>query len=176
MRRVALVNPSEVKAISSPLEALDQKRQEALFTDALRVDKLLEEGFTPQARTLLENRLQEIQNLGGDPSDTQEILDTLNSGGAADARKALRPTLIAGQVEGFLPAPGGGKSLGLSKDKTQHIVQNTDGTITLVPTGIEVADVAAGWVCVQSSGILPDWTAGPVLQNNKVVVTRPDGH
>lgn len=175
LAQLAVVNPQAATAISNPLAALDQRRQEALFTDALRVDKLLEEGFTPQARTLLENRLQEIQKLGGDPSDTQEILDSLNSGGAAAARKAIRPTIIAGQVQGVLPAPGGGKSLGLSKDQTQHIIQNPDGTITLQPTGIEVPR-GTGESEVKATEILDDGTTVQIMKNGTVNVTDPEGN
>jgi len=172
--QLATVNPERAKAIGQPLLALDERREQALATDALRVDKLLDEGFTPQATKLLQNRIDDIIKLGGDPTDTQEILNTLQNEGSAAARTLLRPTLIAGQSRGLIPTGDGSEFKGMNKDKTKAFFLKTDGTIKTVDTGagVPAADAAE----VKSSEILDDGTTIQIMKSGKVNVTGPEGN
>jgi len=102
-QQLQLVNPEEAAAIGDPLRVLNQEQQQALFTDALRGDKLLEADFPGKAAELFQNRINEIDRAGRDSSDTREILNALINEGPEAARRLLEPTLIMGRIGGFLP-------------------------------------------------------------------------
>lgn len=103
LRQLGLVNPAEAKAISDPLRALDKERKQAFFDDALASSKLVEAGFIGKAIERLENRLIDIDKLGGDPSETLEGLQVLREQGPGAFLKLVEPTLILGRSGGFLP-------------------------------------------------------------------------
>lgn len=174
-QQLLTVNPERAQAIGAPILQLTEQREQALFDDASATDKMLAEGLEGPARDRLVNRLENINALGGDPSDTQEILDALDSGGTAAARKLMRPTIILGQSQGKIPLPGNNKSLGLSKDKTQLIVQRPDGSIELQPTGIE-APAGTAVSEVKATEILDDGTTIQILKDGTVNVTDTEGN
>jgi len=84
---------------------LDQQRQKALFLDAREVNTRLGAGDVNGAFGVLGERLDIIEELGGDPSDTREIIDLVNSGNIQGARDLLDITDQVGVQQGFLSDP-----------------------------------------------------------------------
>ncbi len=69
------------------IQQLDENRKQALLEDAFSIQQALQAGDTSTARLTLVNRLQAIQQLGGDPSDTDSLLLDIERG---DTDKALQ--------------------------------------------------------------------------------------
>jgi len=69
--------------------ALDEQRQKAMAIDARGVNTALKNRNTPLARRLINNRLADLGRLGGDPTETQNILDGINSGDIEGTIKEL---------------------------------------------------------------------------------------
>jgi len=69
--------------------ALDEQRQAAMFIDARGVNTALIGGNVELARRLLNNRLDNLGQLEGNPSETQSILDRINSGDIEGTIKEL---------------------------------------------------------------------------------------
>jgi len=88
-------------------EALSKDRLTAMVKDSYGVKTLLESGKTDAALKLLKNRIEHINKLGGDPTDTKAVYDQLVSGDPtqfAAAQKTLTDVVDAG-VAGGLWAP-----------------------------------------------------------------------
>lgn len=88
-------------------EALSHERLKAMVQDSYGVKTLLESGKTDAALKLLKNRIDHINKLGGDPTDTKSVYDQLVSGDPtqfAAAQKTLTDVVDAG-VAGGLWAP-----------------------------------------------------------------------
>lgn len=88
-------------------EALSKDRLTAMVKDSYGVKTLLEGGKTDAALKLLKNRIDHINKLGGDPTDTKSVYDQLVSGDPtqfAAAQKTLTDVVDAG-VAGGLWAP-----------------------------------------------------------------------
>jgi len=88
-------------------EALSKERLTAMVKDSYGVKTLLESGKTDAALKLLKNRIDHINKLGGDPTDTKSVYDQLVSGDPtqfAAAQKTLTDVVDAG-VAGGLWAP-----------------------------------------------------------------------
>lgn len=77
---------------------LSIERQQAAAEDLRRAKALLDVGDIAGVRDLASQRVEAINAFGGDPSDTQGILDMANAaiGGEATAIPALRATFDAG--------------------------------------------------------------------------------
>jgi len=69
--------------------ALDKQRQAAMFQDARAVNVALKGGNEPLARRILASRLNDLTQLGGNTTETQGILDRLNSGDIKGTIKEL---------------------------------------------------------------------------------------
>lgn len=65
------------------IEDLDKERISMMVKDAWTADKLLNENKPEVALRMLQNRVENIKRLGGDPSHTQEVIDGLTSGDPA---------------------------------------------------------------------------------------------
>lgn len=88
-------------------ESLDRDRLKAMVQDSYGVKTLIESGKTSAAIKLLQNRIEHINRLGGDPRDTKAVYDQLVSGDPAQvmaAQKTLSDVVDAG-VAGGLWAP-----------------------------------------------------------------------
>lgn len=73
---------------------LDEKRKAAMVQDAWTVNQLLDQGKAPIALKLLDSRIENIQKLKGDPSDTMAIKDALVSGDPARVAQAKQELQI----------------------------------------------------------------------------------
>lgn len=71
---------------------LDEQRKGAMFQDAREVNTRLAGGDIRGATSILSNRLQSIEQLGGDPTDTLEILGMVQSGNLQGAQDLLNLT------------------------------------------------------------------------------------
>lgn len=65
------------------IEDLDKERISMMVKDAWMADKLLNENKPEVTLRMLQNRVENIKRLGGDPSHTQEVIDGLTSGDPA---------------------------------------------------------------------------------------------
>jgi hypothetical protein len=89
-------------------QALDDRRKAAMVQDAWTVNKLLDENKIPIALKLLDNRIENIQKLKGDPSDTMAIKEALVSGDparVAQAKQELQVFSEAGIAAGAWAPP-----------------------------------------------------------------------
>ena len=87
---------------------LDEKRKAAMVQDAWTVNQLLDQGKAPVALRLLDDRIERIKQLKGDPSDTMAIRDALVSGDpakVAQAKQELQMFSEAGIAAGAWAPP-----------------------------------------------------------------------
>ena len=82
--------------------SLDKQRQGALFQDAQAVNTFLKAGQTGKALDTLSNRMNIIEQIGGDPSDTREIAGFIANGDIKGAQKLLDSVETVGIQQGFL--------------------------------------------------------------------------
>ena len=95
---------------------LDDQRKGALFQDAQAINTFLKGGDTNSAMGVISNRVNMLEQLGGDPSDTMEIASLIGSGNIEGARNLLDLTEQVGVQQGFLKDPlGSGTSVQSSK-------------------------------------------------------------
>lgn len=71
---------------------LDDQRKKAIFTDAREVNTRLASGDAKGATNVLMQRVEILEQLGGDPTDTIEIMGLINSGDIKGATKLLSLT------------------------------------------------------------------------------------
>lgn len=89
-------------------QQLDEKRKAAMVQDAWTVNQLLDQGKAPVALKLLDNRIEHINKLKGDPSDTIAIKEALVSGDparVAQAKQELQTFSEAGIAAGAWAPP-----------------------------------------------------------------------
>lgn len=84
------------------LMALDDQRKGALFNDARIVNSLLKSGNKEKALGVLSQRKDILKQIGGDPSDTQEITDYVVKGDLKGAVDLLDSVEQAGVMSGYL--------------------------------------------------------------------------
>lgn len=77
-------------------------RQQSLAKDALNTRNLLANRDVKGARSLLSERVNFINQLGGDPKDTQSVLNLLRDGEITQAFDILDGTVKSAQSRGFL--------------------------------------------------------------------------
>jgi len=93
------------------IENLDDDRKQAMLEDALTVQQQLQTGDVSGARSVLLNRLQAIDKLGGNPADTEALLLKLDNGDIAGAFNDVSGAVNAGVLTGRLAPPGGGRGV-----------------------------------------------------------------
>lgn len=86
-------------------ESLSKDRQDALLKDAFMVSQHLQSGRTDSAINLLQNRVNNIQQLGGDPTDSVGLLQQIQAGDTEGALAELQPLIQFAQAEGRLNIP-----------------------------------------------------------------------
>ena len=153
-------------------QQLSEERKKAMIQDAYGMLGLLEQGKVEPAVRLGNNRLEVIKQLGGDPSDTQEIMGMITSGDPAQFAKAkeeLRTLVDAGIAGGYLQLPEQEQmnpyqkaNIALKERELEWKMKNPDAR----------GDVAG----VQSSQILDDGTVVQVLKNGSTRVVDPAGN
>jgi hypothetical protein len=96
------------EAESQRQQMLSEERKAAMIQDAYGMLNLLNNGKVDAAVRLGNNRLESINKLGGDPSDTQEIMSMITSGDPAQfekARQELGVLVDTGMAQGYIKLP-----------------------------------------------------------------------
>jgi len=91
-QQLAALDPSKASKIGQLFGGIDDRRQKAIFTDAREVRTRLESGDTQGALGVVQQRLDALQQLGGDSSDTLEIGNLIASGDTKQALSLLKST------------------------------------------------------------------------------------
>lgn len=113
LQQLAALDPSSAGNMLSVFQNLDKSRQKAFFQDAREGKRLLQAGDGEGFLNLASNRLNDVQRLGGDPSDVMSILQSFNSGDIQGTINQLAQTEQLGVEGGFL------KDIGAEKAKNQ---------------------------------------------------------
>lgn len=87
------------------LQGLDDQRKQAILQDAFAVQRALENSDFQGARGLLLNRLENINRLGGDPSDTNSVLQKIDAGDIVGAHNDVSTVVEFAQAQGLLKTP-----------------------------------------------------------------------
>ena len=119
------------------VNALNRERMTALAKDARSVNNLLKKSDIEGATNILNSRMSAIQKLGGDPSDTQGIMDMINSGNVKGAISELDLTDSRAIEGGFLKRQTVDREyIGMNDDKTQALFKTPDGVEAIPITGL----------------------------------------
>lgn len=86
-------------------QQLSESRKMAGIQDAYSVMRNLQAGNIPTARKTLINRLGLIKQLGGDPADTMELLQQIDSGNVEAALNEVSSVVNYAQAVGMLKLP-----------------------------------------------------------------------
>jgi len=154
------------------LEGLEDKRKEALVTDAFTVMNQMTNQDYAGARSVLINRLEAIKNLGGDPSDTDRVLYKLEAGDYNgvynDTKSVVDMAIQTGKFGAGLPAEiraFNTMTQGLTQDEIDHArrirlgldpraVGSASQTITSLGSAPEVADTERVLAAGKETGTL----------------------
>jgi len=156
-------------------QELSQERRQAALFDTRNAVNFLQLGDTAQALELFSNRRDNIQKLGGDPSDTQEIIQLIQTD-PAQALAQLQRVEQEGVMRGLLPAPeapGPGFTLGAGQQRFDaqgnKIAEGAAAPVKVDPLSAKIAatEQALGrklspQEIQQISGTAP---RGPLVQN-----------
>ena len=119
------------------VNTLNRERMTALAKDARSVNNLLKKSDIEGATNILNSRMSAIRKLGGDPSDTQGIMDMINSGNVKSAISELDLTDSRAIEGGFLKRQTVDREyIGMSDDKTQALFKTPDGVMAIPITGL----------------------------------------
>jgi len=110
-------------------QQLDTRRKGALLQDALRIEDSLTRGDISSARELMLNRIDSINQLNGNPSDTVGLLQKLDSGDFEGALTDVSTVVQFAQAEGLLPKPATQQDrlAGLKADKLERELSGQGG-------------------------------------------------
>ena len=119
------------------VNTLNRERMTALAKDARSVNNLLKKSDIEGATNILNSRMSAIRKLGGDPSDTQGIMDMINSGNVKGAISELDLTDSRAIEGGFLKRQTVDREyIGMSDDKNQALFKTRDGVMAIPITGL----------------------------------------
>jgi len=90
------------KARRTEAKALSQERAVAAAQDAQIALQFIEAGAVDKALGLIDNRLQQINKLGGDPSDTQAMRDLIAAGKIDEAKNELSLFTTEAEARGLI--------------------------------------------------------------------------
>jgi len=99
------LDPTFAGNAAKTFNALEDDRKKAFFQDAQSGLRLLQAGNEQGFLNLANNRLEQIQKLGGDPSDVIDILQTYQSGDVDGTVQKLQAVEQGGVALGFLQDP-----------------------------------------------------------------------
>jgi hypothetical protein len=141
-------------------KALSQERLIAMAQDAQTAGQFLEMGETDKALQLLDSRLGMINQLGGDPSDTQEIRDMIAAGKVDEAAREINLFTTAAVNRGLI------KSLSQPEAKSTPGKQAQDeglkpGTLAFAARVQELAATPAAQPRMVEQGGIQYWAEGP---------------
>lgn len=127
-------------------QELSQERKMAGIQDAYSVMRNLQAGNIPTARKTLINRLGLIKQLGGDPSDTMELLQQIESGNVEAALNEVSSVVNYAQAVGMLKLPQN------AQPKTQIV---NGQAVTIDPSGKATAAPIEGFTQPQPKQVMP---------------------
>ena len=104
-QQLSALDPSSGARILSTFNSLDENRKKAAFQDARKSRKLLEDGNGQGFLDVVQDRINNVERLGGDSSGTRSVLDTFNSGDIQGTLQQLRNTEQIGVDLGMLSDP-----------------------------------------------------------------------
>lgn len=122
------------------LDEQTKRELTSIATGAAQIQPLLSAGNVQAAKQMLQARLGVIQARGGNPADTQLVLNLLNQGKLEEAKQQVQGAVDLGIRTGVLQGlPGEGGKTGLASAKTEILA---DGTVVQsLPTGqVQVID------------------------------------
>jgi hypothetical protein len=96
-----MIEQQEQEAQQQKQQMLSKERYAAMVQDAYQLQKLIGGGKMGAAVKLLDNRIESINKLGGDPSDSLRVKDLLVSGDPAkfeQLQRGLQETVDAGAI------------------------------------------------------------------------------
>lgn len=99
------LDPASAQGIYKTYQALDDDRKKAIYQDASKALGLLEKGDNENFVSLVTNRIENVQRLGGDPSGAASVLQRFQSGDVQGAVSQLKNTVNTGIQEGYLKDP-----------------------------------------------------------------------
>lgn len=105
---VAGRGPEFIAGLRAEERTLSDERKRAMLEDAFTMRNQLQAGDVGGARALLQDRLESIQELGGDPTDTAALLQRLDGGDIPGAFREVSTLVEFAQAEGLLAAPRAG--------------------------------------------------------------------
>lgn len=147
------------------VQQLDDRRKAAMAQDAVRVQQLLSTGNTADAVALLSNRIDNINRLGGDPSDTQGVLNKLNAGDTKGALNDVSAFVEGATRAGYIKPPDYGSDMQTSAPK-KVIGTTASGAKVNGSVSIQFDPTSGGY----KAEFIPD--VGSVDPNDPIVSTE----
>lgn len=105
LQQLAALDPAGAAQSLATFNAIGQDRQKAFFQDARKGRRMLDAGDVGGFTKLVENRLGQINAVGGDPSDSMAVLSMVAQGDIEGAKAALNQVEMQGVELGLLSAP-----------------------------------------------------------------------
>ena len=139
-QKLSALDPNASAQILSTFNALDDSRKKAAFQDARKSRQFLEAGNGDGFLDTVQDRITNIERLGGDSTGSRSVLETFNSGDIQGTISQLMQTEQVGIDLGFLKdtRQGGPVSVQSSKilpDGTIIEVLKGGGRQVISPTG-----------------------------------------
>lgn len=105
VQQLAALDPNNSAQILSTFNSIGDSRKKAMFQDTREARRLLEAGDGNGFLGVVSSRLDNIERLGGDPSQTLNVLQAFNSGDIQGALGMLNRTEQVGIDMGLLSDP-----------------------------------------------------------------------
>ena len=102
LQQLAALDPTGAINSLTAFNAIGQERQKAFFQDARKGRRMLDAGDVGGFTKLVENRLGQINAVGGDPSDSMAVLSMVAQGDIEGAKAALNQVEMQGVELGLL--------------------------------------------------------------------------
>lgn len=139
------------------LQQLDQQRQMAMIQDAVQVESALKQGDAERARRLLVNRVENINRLGGDPSDTMGVLQKIDSGNVAGALNDVMTVTEYAYQSGMLQRPpreGADKPAGLREfeEMTKNLTPEEQEKAKRIALGLDPRAMGSAAQTIAATG------------------------
>ena len=144
----------------------DERRRKAMIRDFATVYSLGSQGQWDTSLKLLNNRIENIRKLNGDPSDTIGLRDQIAAGNYEEVMGELGAFIQAGVLAGDIDAVRGN-----SPSQFSGMNMMTDGQRMFMVTGVNdpnTGQVSPSVVAVDGSGVAPQ---GPLQLVNNIGLT-----
>lgn len=148
---------------------MTEKRRQAMLEDLRGTLIRLKAGDVGGANALLQDRIEVLGKLGGDPSDTANILRLVQEGRVDEAVSGLQQIDDQAVALGKLPSMAGKV---ISAKDGQAVVQGPDGSVSAMPISGWDAELAAK----SGSGATIYSASDKVMDNGTVIRTTRDGN